>query len=378
MSTLPPELIDNILLRLPVKSLCRFKCVSKEWIDLISNPNFVKMHLLRTQILGRTRLLVDGMWDLFSVDLETVSNNDRNITMVGHEFSNPEEFNSIRCFGSCNGLLGLITDNDKLFVYNPSTKKCKQIPDSGGPARSTDLYGFGYAESIDDYKLVKKSWPGELVEVYSLEKNSWTSIENGFPFPVKYDEMGVYLNGVIHWAFEDHDGSCVIAAFDLVEEKFKTLSPPDTVLKGNCNYTLTGYLGSLCLAVDKSDGLKQFCVMQEYGLQGSWKIIWMGMLHNSFSKLRPLCLLINIKTFLLMTEDGLFSVDVKDNNRLKYVEVGVNAMSMSLGIEQYFVVDFGTEYSLCNLHVYTESLVSPEYKSDKTLIQVREQHKVKE
>ncbi|KAM7488734.1 hypothetical protein LguiB_026218 [Lonicera macranthoides] len=37
---IPDEIIDNILLRLPVKSLLRFKCVSKRWLSTISDPNF--------------------------------------------------------------------------------------------------------------------------------------------------------------------------------------------------------------------------------------------------------------------------------------------------------------------------------------------------
>ncbi|KAK2659687.1 hypothetical protein Ddye_006220 [Dipteronia dyeriana] len=173
MSYLPPEFFNEILWALPVKSLCRFKSVSKKWPYLISDPHFVKTHLSRAQTLGRTRLLADG----------------------------------------------------------------------------------------------------EIVEVYSLGKNSRTSVKSGFLFPNKYYKMGflvkvgVYLNGTIHWAFEDLDGSCVIAAFDLVEEKFKTLPPPDNVLEGDCRYTL-GVCGRyLYLAADKSDCLKEFCVMLEYGVK---------------------------------------------------------------------------------------------------------------
>ncbi|KAI9201396.1 hypothetical protein LWI28_022902 [Acer negundo] len=118
MSYLPLELVDEILWTLPMKSLCRFKCVSKEWLNLISSTHFVKMHLSRTETLGRTRLrlLANGMWDLFSVDLETVSYNDDKITMLGLNF--PEECASITCIGSCNGLLGLSTGfNTDLFVF---------------------------------------------------------------------------------------------------------------------------------------------------------------------------------------------------------------------------------------------------------------------
>ncbi|KAI9201485.1 hypothetical protein LWI28_024191 [Acer negundo] len=372
MSYLSPEVVDEILWTLPVKSLCRFKCVSKEWLNLISSTRFVKMHLSRTETLGRTRLhlLADGMWDLFSLDLETVSYNDDKITMLGLNF--PEECASITCIGSCNGLLCLTTGfNTDLFVYNPSTQECKQILRFGGSTSIAYLYGFGYVESIDDYKVVRIACRGEIVEVYSLGKKSWSTIKKGFLFPKKYYKagflikVGLYLNGAIHWAFENRKGSCVIAAFDLVEEKFKTLPPPENVLKRKCKYTLGVLRGILYLTVDKSDGLKQFCVMTEYGVKRSWKIMWMGMMHNPLSELRPLSILTNNITVLLMAKEGLIFVDEKDK-KSKNVEVGV--MYQVDGIEQYNVVEFETEVRGfgSDLYVYTESLVSPRYKSDFT------------
>ncbi|TKY46351.1 F-box protein [Spatholobus suberectus] len=39
------DLLTEILLRLPAKPLTRFKCVSKEWLALISNPHFVRRYL---------------------------------------------------------------------------------------------------------------------------------------------------------------------------------------------------------------------------------------------------------------------------------------------------------------------------------------------
>jgi hypothetical protein len=41
---LPHELIIQILLRLPVKSLLRFKCVCKLWLTLISDAHFANSH----------------------------------------------------------------------------------------------------------------------------------------------------------------------------------------------------------------------------------------------------------------------------------------------------------------------------------------------
>ncbi|KAK1678624.1 hypothetical protein QYE76_039472 [Lolium multiflorum] len=42
---LPEELVLEILIRQPVKSLRRFKCVSKAWRTEISDPYFIRSHL---------------------------------------------------------------------------------------------------------------------------------------------------------------------------------------------------------------------------------------------------------------------------------------------------------------------------------------------
>ncbi|KAF5177608.1 hypothetical protein FRX31_032809 [Thalictrum thalictroides] len=48
-NVLPYEIMFDILLRLPVKSLGRFRCVSKSWQTLVANPYFANMHLNRSK-----------------------------------------------------------------------------------------------------------------------------------------------------------------------------------------------------------------------------------------------------------------------------------------------------------------------------------------
>ncbi|KAM0876420.1 hypothetical protein ACQ4PT_036188 [Festuca glaucescens] len=45
--SLPNEIVFEILCRLPAWSVCRSRCVSKEWFALISDPNFVAVHTSR-------------------------------------------------------------------------------------------------------------------------------------------------------------------------------------------------------------------------------------------------------------------------------------------------------------------------------------------
>jgi predicted house-cleaning noncanonical NTP pyrophosphatase (MazG superfamily) len=51
--TLPFKLVEEILLRLPVKQLLQLKRVCKSWNSLISNPNFAKKHILNRLLLSR-------------------------------------------------------------------------------------------------------------------------------------------------------------------------------------------------------------------------------------------------------------------------------------------------------------------------------------
>ncbi|XP_021998407.1 putative F-box protein At4g21240 isoform X1 [Helianthus annuus] len=56
----PKEIIEDILSRLPVKSILRFKSVSKPWLSLISAPSF---HNLHSAVGSRTTALFFSAFD---------------------------------------------------------------------------------------------------------------------------------------------------------------------------------------------------------------------------------------------------------------------------------------------------------------------------
>ncbi|KAK2640757.1 hypothetical protein Ddye_022520 [Dipteronia dyeriana] len=98
--------------------------------------------------------------------------------------------------------------------------------------------------SIDDYKFVKNVRRSTAC-VFSLKNNSWKCIEDS-RYECQLFVLGTLLNGDIHWVLEHQGGDCVIAAFDLVEERFKDLPLPDALT--NFGVLSTGVLdGRLCV-----------------------------------------------------------------------------------------------------------------------------------
>ncbi|KAF3668649.1 putative F-box protein CPR30-like isoform 2 [Capsicum annuum] len=56
------EILMEILVRLPVRSLCKFKCVSKYWRTLISDSYFKMMHLNRGKNDPNSQKLLVSQW----------------------------------------------------------------------------------------------------------------------------------------------------------------------------------------------------------------------------------------------------------------------------------------------------------------------------
>ncbi|XP_058182226.1 F-box/kelch-repeat protein At3g23880-like [Rhododendron vialii] len=287
---LPQEIIFDILSRLPVKHLLRFRSVCRSWLSLISNHQFVKSHLSIASNTSDQRLVLNAypsLTGLKSCSLDSVMEGKLPDNAVEFDYPSKELNQFVYMVGSCGGLMCVATyiwdtDQRTIYLWNPSTRKSKRLPDLGVRRgwNCHDLYGFGFDESNDDYKVVLifcNSGGGVSAErkvmVYTLRTDSWRQI-GGISCDVPFGFIGKFLNGSIHWVVRDNSGSSyssvnVIVSLDLEKETYNEVLLPnygaDVFHLELC--VLKGSLGVLCMC---RKNYTDVWIMKEYGTVSSW------------------------------------------------------------------------------------------------------------
>ncbi|RZC82061.1 hypothetical protein C5167_044641 [Papaver somniferum] len=358
MGKLCQDMVLNIVVRLPVKSILRFRCVSKDWCKLLKDPDFVKKHLRFAIEMNKFSLM---MHPLYVFDLETYT--------LAYDPSSSTLSNcvSIRYpwgttfWGTCNGLVCLSTLFDDLVLWNPATKEFKEVPprpiESVNEISNYFLYGFGYDEKFDDFKVVSmlgiQNVYNCVVHIYSLKSNSWKRLEN-IPYDLYHPRerdisQASVVNGDMHWLAEtDSAPNQVILSFDFKDDRFDKMPLPSILAEYGFGGTyLCSLGGSLCLFGSHlcGDGIKVW-EMKEYGVTESWvKLFTINQetISHFFRHLVPLQFVKNGKVLLAYDTNVDFHLDLYD---LKH-QTTINIKAHNANGDWYAATTF----------VYVESLV---------------------
>ncbi|OMP06226.1 hypothetical protein CCACVL1_01670 [Corchorus capsularis] len=281
----PKMLIMDILSRLPLKSLLRFRCVSKSWCSSFENPNFYTNNRLPSSKnpinrLNQNFLLIDGQQASFftlekkqgKVDVKEQENNHTPDDLLHNLY--------FRITDPCNGLLCLqenyfpIIENQipiqrTLRLWNPCTKEIKILPQItiSSPSQyytaskyynysyviEFDSIGFGFDRKTNDYKVIAfvtynyTSRHDKLIKaireahLYSRSRNSWKQITPPSPdfrfglpnFPwsphilVGNKICSTYIDGICYWGVSNDQYGGFILSFDMVEQVYSTISLPN-------------------------------------------------------------------------------------------------------------------------------------------------------
>ncbi|XP_058756991.1 F-box/kelch-repeat protein At3g23880-like [Vicia villosa] len=335
MKSLPPafvpdELVTDVLSRLAVKPLMRFRCVRKSWNSLISDPTFVKLILHRSSQYDYFTLVsaID-----FSVVSFTLYPFFKNFPI---SFTLPKDpyYQLNTAVGCCNGLLCMVGSSwlngniESWFcIWNPITRTMSERFGSFYDDLTTRFnFTFGCDKSNSTYKVVTVTRTN--VRVFSLQDNAWRDFQT--PIGAHYFPMTkvVYMNGSVNWlAFHHHfgptDKPSLIISLDLGTETHTQFRPPRGLDIGSfVTPNLSVLNDCICLSHDFQQTHFLIWKMKEFGVEDSWtqflKISYNNLkIDYPFSRfnvcLLPLCYSEKNDTLLVKNEEGSILYYRKDN-----------------------------------------------------------------
>ncbi|KAL6844693.1 hypothetical protein ACP4OV_025352 [Aristida adscensionis] len=265
---IPPDVIEEILIRLPIKSLLRQRIVCKQWCDMISSHRFIMEHVYRSPkhlLLYLPKVDISGGLPCKTIpSCATIIDEKWSSLTWATSHMDPDG----HLFASCNGLL-CFHKRYTLKITNPATGQCLHILKPDGILLNDFhyLYSFGFVPATREYKLVhflrepqcyKSGQPFhfDTIQVYTLGQDKWRDIRASIPCCMV--NLGVVaVNGAMYWLTEAEGTSCgmAVVSFDLREETFATIQLPpllDVKEKASCTIPATTYYitevdGKVCL-----------------------------------------------------------------------------------------------------------------------------------
>ncbi|XP_057719948.1 F-box protein At5g07610-like [Arachis stenosperma] len=243
-------LLIQILISVPLRDIITFKCVSKWWLSLISDPFFSHYHAtVKQRVFG---LFLDLAPDIglyqevkfFYLDKKTYRSSFSSF------FSKNPNLRSSLTTQSCNGLM-LLESEDPVFIYNPTTEDMKTLPSCFPLFDPLNLHYslafdpmhfLGYKAICIFYGVNSKNECFQSM-IYSSKSSVWKR-GCSFPptFPVDF-HRATYFKDSIYWI-----GSKTTRRFDLKEECMKDDMPPLPPESCHYGYLLTPVCGYMNLA----------------------------------------------------------------------------------------------------------------------------------
>nr|ADZ76517.1 S-haplotype-specific F-box protein [Prunus pseudocerasus] len=244
------EILIDILVRLPAKSLVRFLFTCKSWTDLIGSSSFVSAHLHRNVTKHAHVYLLCLHHQSFECQIDPddpyvgqelqwsrfCNETFELCSKLSHPVGSTEHY---VIYGSSNGLVcisdEILNFDSPIHIWNPSVRRLRtpRISTNFNIKFTCVALQFGFHPGVNDYKAVRMMRTNKnalAVEVYSLRTDSWKMIE-AIPPWLKctwQNHKGTFFNGVAYHIIEK--GPILsIMSFDPGSEEFEEFIAPDAI-----------------------------------------------------------------------------------------------------------------------------------------------------
>ncbi|KAM4105678.1 hypothetical protein ACB094_04G010100 [Castanea mollissima] len=297
---LPLEIVTNILVRLPIKSIIICTSVSKAWKSLIQNPTFISTHFQHSH---NKNLLFFNLCSENQKEFYALHNEDDEPDFTPHASFDypshvPDPDAKFHVVGTCDGLLlslsnNLTMDTSRLCLWNPSVRKLVNLPLTN--FSSDACIGFGFDPKNKDYKVVRVIKLKERLDfqIYSLSTgDQWRMLRVDLA-PICafcHHEPHAFINGALHWVatrVTNNKFLYFILVFDLGDEVFRhEILPPEPI--GPTAF-VSVYKDSIALIQKDYNRKLHIWVMKEYGVESSWtKVLSLNISNQGFFDLEDI------------------------------------------------------------------------------------------
>ncbi|ESQ45537.1 hypothetical protein EUTSA_v10011016mg, partial [Eutrema salsugineum] len=238
------DLEEEILSRVPLRSLARLRCVCKPWNSLILEERLIKKNLSRmhnNSYSGEHRFIVKDLGPKISA--VGIEEEQQNMSLIIQDLTLSKvrpEVRPIRVYNivHCDGLLLVVMDN-QLLVWNPLLKETTWIKCGSDFHRFDDAYSLGYLSHCD-YRILRFRCAStntrtnrprpQRVEVCQVASKTWKVIDMmSFDWTIKVPLSILSLRGTPYWIGnrdeeeEDYSSAALVQSFDFSRERFHTI-----------------------------------------------------------------------------------------------------------------------------------------------------------
>ncbi|CAN0928524.1 F-box protein CPR1 [Linum grandiflorum] len=317
----------DILQRLTVKDLVNYRSVSKQWLSIIDNPDFIRsqLHGSLSTNSPNSILFIKDRESGNVVSLKKQSHAD--ISSSSFFSSDPTQYGPTRnleLIGSCHGLLcfSLLNRSQDFVILNPSTGERREL--ASKPSQEGDrlhAFGFGYDELSDDYKVLRilrttsasdpDINPSYIAEIYGVRSKGFfatiTLPASNWTNSCLRKSMGVFFGSSLHWCtcIQYNTDGHAMHSIDIVSNTYRRLHLPETTF-GRIWWLNVGIVDNrLCLSgALRGNGEIGVWVMEEYGNSESWNRIYCFQNEGGLINVNPvgsdgdkILLMLNMHTF---------------------------------------------------------------------------------
>ncbi|KAJ4879170.1 putative F-box protein [Raphanus sativus] len=275
------DTLEEIMVRLPVKTLVRFQIVSKHWRGMITSSSFREKYLLhqKTQEPKFVCIYEDEDWNCHNLAAKTMSRMECSTCLAEEEechiTMDDKEEKLVVISDSLDGLVCLYGFTDltrPIKVINPATRwshtlPLAQIQRSHKKKKLFPSPGFGKDYVTGAYKLV---WLHNInddntatCEVFDFGVKQWRQVSPPCPDHHRIDQYRepIFANGWLYWFCQD---KTKLVAFDLHMDTFRVIpnpSPPSSSV-------VEMHMGS----IDDDRRLMWISEINKDGMQHVWRL----------------------------------------------------------------------------------------------------------